>query len=482
MIGVNWEHSAALRRRVSIGVVIATIVVSAVVAGLSSARPAAAAPDGTWDWNVSTDPEDIAQAGQSSGVSSDGQVIATIVDASAAGQSGTATALWHIRVSRDGGETWSSTPLLPGQIPSRVSVSPDGARVGVRGAWYNTQANPWLLLSANSGVSFSTTVGALPFATIPTSLVVRNNVIFASDLSGQLVGGVYVYSSNVYASADNGATWTLRSTVNNASAYITGLSASSNGQRVVMAGDDGGIFVSSDGAATWTTIPLSSIAPDMTTAGLSALPYSLAVSDDGQRLNASMYAYDSTGVFTEAAIYTSTDAGATWQKHENRFSVTITGAVSTSFDGRTILALDMSNYDGGTGIGTMSWIITRDGGATWEPLDTYADFTGAFATLSGDGRTIFFSDNNGEAGALRLIAGRWTPVPVVDPGTDTPVSGPALGAPDTGVAPGGLGSTPLFAGGLAVVLIASLWALWTRPSRTRTAARVLARRSVSGRK
>jgi hypothetical protein len=377
--------------------------------------------------------------------------------------------------------------MLPGQIPNRMSVSPTGDRIGLSGAWYNS-ASPWLYLSGDSGASFNLAGGTLPTGSLPTSLVVRDNVIYTALLSGHDIGGgVYSYSANVYASIDNGTTWSLRSSVDSVSPYLTQPSVSANGQRVVLGSSNGGLLVSNDGASTWTTISLSSIDPELASAGLSGLSYSIAISEDGQRLNVSLYAYDNTGLFTEAALYTSTDAGATWQKHEDRLAVSITGSSSTSLDGRTILALDMSNYDGGTGIGTMTWVVTRNGGTTWEPLDTYSAYTGNFnLTLSGDGRTIFLSDNNGDAGALRLIAGRWTPVPVIDDGedddADTPViDDPTLGAPDTGSASGGLSTTPALMGGIGILLITGLW-LVARPGKAAQPARRRVLASARGEK
>jgi len=118
----------------------------------------------------------------------------------------------------------------------------------------------------------------------------------------------------------------------------------------------------------------------------------------------------------------------------------------------------------------MSLIITRDGGTTWERLDDYVTFdnyASGIPILSGNGRTVFIADRNGDGNTLRLHAGHWTPVAVVDDGADeersegvqavTAPSSPTPLAPDAGVAPGSLAVLMTSLGAIGILLISGIW-------------------------
>lgn len=326
----------------------------------------------------------------------------------------------------------------------RVSVSPDGQRIGIYG-YDVTGMTSRLLLSTDKGVSFAPTTSSPPTSNLSylfNSFVVHSDRLFFQSLRNEIVGGVLTYFSDLYVSTDDGATWVLRSTrVLGDSTYaplwyFVTLGISGSGQHLV-AGAETGLTISEDGGASWSDIALSSIDPSLDPA--STYFYGASISDTGQDIVASYRPIDpDTSIFEEAATYVSHDGGTTWKKHGNKLILGIYSISAVSRDGKTILALDLSDYDTVSGTDEVRTVISRDGGTTWEQLDNYGMLDSSaisFPSLSCDGRTVFLSDLGGEGGTLRLIAGRWTPVEVEDV-IETPQreDGQAPLAPNTGVA------------------------------------------------
>lgn len=431
MTGAVYRRVAGKYSHTLAWIIIATIVALSV--SLLLARPTAAAQEGTWNWLVTTKPGDTSTPLPYTGISDDGQVIATVVGSNAP---------YEVRITRDGGTSWSTKTLDTDAVPVRVSVSPDGQRIGIYG--YNTtDSTTWLLLSTDQGVSFAPTTGALPTSNVYFLLnpfVVHSDRLFFQLLRYETVGGVLTYFSDLYVSTDDGATWVLRSTrALGDSTYVylwsTGsLGISGSGQHLV-AGAKTGLVISGDSGASWSDIALSSIDPSLDPA--STQFYGASISDTGQDIVAS---YITTNGGSGSALYVSHDGGTTWEKHDSKLAMlaygTSTSAVSR--DGTAILALDMSDCDTVSGTCELRTVISRDGGTTWEQLDNYGMLDSSatsFPSLSGDGRTVFISDLGGEGGTLRLIAGRWTPVEVEDV-IETPQreDGQAPLAPNTGVA------------------------------------------------
>lgn len=449
MTGVVHRRIAGKYSHQLAWIVAATIVVLSV--SLLLARPTAAAQEGTWNWLLTTDPSDTSTPLPYTGISDDGQVIATVV--------GSATS-YEVRITRDGGTTWSTRTLDTSAVPIQVSVSPDGQRIGIYG--YDTTGTTWLLLSTDQGVSFEPTTGTLPTSSFSysNSAVVQSDTIFLRVLRPETVGGVTTYYMDLYVSNDEGATWVLRSTIllgdiTHSVLWGNGSLGVSGDSQHLVSGSDTGLAVSGDSGASWSDVALSSIDPSLDPE--SAIFYGAKISDTGQDIVASYLSYGASG---EAAIYLSRDGGITWEKQSNKIILSIYGISAASRDGKTIVALDLSDYDLVTGTGELRAVISRDGAATWEQLDDYGildSSASSFPSLSGDGRTVFLSDLGGEGGTLRLIAGRWTPVEVEE-AVEMPQreDGQAPLAPNTGVASSSLQAPVLILAVLGLGVLAAL--------------------------
>jgi photosystem II stability/assembly factor-like uncharacterized protein len=183
------------------------------------------------------------------------------------------------------------------------------------------------------------------------------------------------------------------------------VATSQDGQRVAAVVQNGAVFLSSNGGATWRTATM----PD----GLAAHWWRwIDSSADGRVLVAVAHTGD---------VFRSADAGTTWQ----RLTVTAGGAnvsetwyrVKLSSDGQTI-AVVANSFGGAPGKGIY---VSRDGGTTWtRGYSMTADYT--FLAMSADGRTIAatYSDmGSAPGGALRSTDGGASFAPLAMPSRDT---------------------------------------------------------------
>ena len=143
------------------------------------------------------------------------------------------------------------------------------------------------------------------------------------------------YGARIWTSVDGGVKWTERTSVgvNNWTAVV----ASADGTRIVAAAEDGTYVYSGDSGASWTV-------------GETPFPIGvncLAGSSDGANLVAVLGG--------KSSVWTSTDSGVTWS--ESGSGSKNFQCASSSADGQTLVATIM---DSGVTVST-------DGGATWIP-------------------------------------------------------------------------------------------------------------------
>lgn len=176
-------------------------------------------------------------------------------------------------------------------------------------------------------------------------LATGNNVLAGTD------GGLFI-------SSDNGDTWTTVGNSTLAAADVKALA--SGGGNVFAATFGGGIFLSADNGLTWTA----------KNTGFSFL-YACAVATVGTTVYASM-SFDGT--------YTSTDNGTTWTKSTNTVLNGLT--VNSIITSGTNMIIGSGGCNGGTNGGVF---LSTDGGATWAATSVIGD-SPALAVI---GTTVF---------------------------------------------------------------------------------------------
>lgn len=188
-----------------------------------------------------------------------------------------------IYVSADSGRTWQLTSA-PIQYWDGVAASADGTRLLAFGSASDVANSPEsIYLSTNSGATWT-----------PTSAPGTTWNVLTSSADGSHLAAAIWYGG-IYYSTNGGATW---SAGNAPTRYYQALTASADGQRLAASGGDVNnpnarqIYLSTDAGATWTPVngPTNLIG--------------LACSADGNLL---------LGAAGQTGIFLSSDAGQDWQ-------------------------------------------------------------------------------------------------------------------------------------------------------------------------
>ncbi|HOY59968.1 MAG TPA: hypothetical protein PK640_17765, partial [Verrucomicrobiota bacterium] len=175
-----------------------------------------------------------------------------------------------ICVSHDGGQTWSSTTPLSGNVAwSAVAMSADGQTI--MAAEYSSR----LVVSTDGGSSWS--------AMKPDGEADRRWVAVACSADGQQVFAAYnsvlqdpLATGKLFTSSDGGGTWTERHPAGITSQNWYDVACAADGQTILAGVRQGRLYVSTDFGVTWSeTRPRGDANADWET---------VAVSGDGQRL------------------------------------------------------------------------------------------------------------------------------------------------------------------------------------------------------
>ena len=331
-----------------------------------------------------------------------------------------ATEFWPgVYTSSNSGTAWTQT-AAPTNIWRCVASSADGAKL-VAAAGPNDSGDGLIYTSSNSGTTWA-----------PTSARSNRWVSVASSADGTklvAVAGIdppYGGDGLIYTSSNSGATWMRTSAPSNG---WTSVASSTDGTKLVAVADpnyggDGLIYTSSNSGVTWTS-------SSTTTNGWS----SVASSADGAKLVAVAALFwdpNVTNYAGDGAIYRSADAGSTW----TRTSAPSNGwsCVASSADGNKLVALTLSGFSGGEGVGEV--YVSTNSGVTWAPpgLLPAAGWWFAIAS-SADGSNIVVVGGS-QICTLRSPA----PVPPLPPALQLAVglSGATLGlsCPDLTLVPG----------------------------------------------
>jgi hypothetical protein len=209
-----------------------------------------------------------------------------------------------IYTSENSGATWSLAATFPFYVGAAAS-SADGNKIAVLG--YRE-----IYTSTNSGATWTSN-------TLPTSLTVLASSADGTRLVGG--GGTLGVVGLMAASTDSGATWNLLDPGQN---WWHSIASSADGRKLAAYGHWGGLIISTNSGATWTSANLGMIG---------AQGYVVS-SADGSKLMA--YGW---------GIFTSSDSGQTWVSNNVPPEIFWYSAASSA-DGNKLVAVEY----GGTGI------------------------------------------------------------------------------------------------------------------------------------
>lgn len=284
-----------------------------------------------------------------------------------------------------------------------VSVSSDGTKQAVctAGGIFNN----YIYVSTDTGNTWSAKGNAGNWSCVAMSA--DGKVISACNYPG--VAGY------IYVSTDTGNTWYQAGTAQN----YTSIAVSSDGSKQTAVADNGYIYVSSDtgktwnipasilsyGPLNWTSVAMSLNGTRQTAAGRNIYQNSIFVSEDS---GASWITYGriddncagiamtadgstqticglGTWAWANAYIYKSLDYGHSWSK--KNIAKDWSG-ISISADGKTVLASDKNNSNGGyiyeSFDGGNTWSTTSSGAKDWTGVALSADGSKQFATTFGN--------------------------------------------------------------------------------------------------
>jgi hypothetical protein len=282
-------------------------------------------------------------------------------------------------VSEDGGHTWESSrtgfpPIAAYSYSApveKVLFDPNNpARLVALGGSHRRYPSPGQPLW---GAVWQSVDGGATWSQIST-IAGGGNVMAAAFAAGSsLVLYAAVDQKGVYASADGGTTWTAANAglpalttaalavdpVVPGTLYV-GLDSYSDGQGGYL---PGGIFKSTDGAATWqassTGLPQGANAQPTLSSSFEAIVVALT--------NPSLL-YTSDIAYNEAGIFQSSDGGATWQAVMNSTLKANAPTAFVSGPGFTVLAMDPSNPQSVYAAGSEYALASHDRGATWSDV------------------------------------------------------------------------------------------------------------------
>ncbi|WP_324999922.1 sialidase family protein [Ramlibacter sp.] len=292
---------------------------------------------------------------------------------------GTSTATSFLRVSKDGGATWTAGTV--GGIWIASDVSADGNHI----AAVRYDEGGGIYVSHDGGTTFTPATGTLggfnlgdaPFEGITISAD-------GQRIAATIQGGPIVVSQN------GGTTWALGAGAPTTAGWRT-IDASSDGSVMVAVAQDPDAYISTDGGATW--------APLSVNVGGAAVGsqnwYRVKVSGDG---NTIAMAGNQFGGASGNGLYVSRDRGASFTQ-----ATTIAGdysGIGMSNDGSVIgVTISNSNAAPTTPVGQV--LLSTNGGTSFAPL---AVNTTAGAATDTDWRAITIS---GDATKIVVAAGRF---------------------------------------------------------------------------
>lgn len=283
-----------------------------------------------------------------------------------------------VRVSQDGGSSWTTYPL---KDSSRTMVSSsDGMRVVGFDPYKDA-----IVISTDGGHTWRS--AAAPFTSIDS---------MSASADGMKIVAVN-NSADIYVSTDGGVTWVKKWSVSPHALRI-GVGISGDGSRIVAAVDGGYLMISTDGGTTWTK---------QTALGVQYW-YETALSNDGKTIFVTI----SPAVNGKPDVYVSQDGGSNWSSGYLPVSGGLIHA-AVSGDGTHFAATDLENI-----------YVSSDHGATWIEQMTGSGITRAWdgVALSYDGSKIAAVDEIrsifvGTTGTLNDVltgpptGGSWSRVP-----------------------------------------------------------------------
>lgn len=266
-----------------------------------------------------------------------------------------------IYTSTNCGATWTLLTNAPLDAWRSLASSSDGttlAAVDVYGAMY---------VSTNSGAFWANADSTHDWYYVTCT---PSGAELAAVSAGDFLPGLN--GSGIFISTDGGATWTPTAAPTNAWSSIA---LSADGTKLAGAASDdavgnyGSIYLSSDSGATWARAG----APTNRW-------YAITSSADGTRLGA-VAVYDPSGNYV--GIYISTNSGASWSQggpSNNWFCITC------SADGTRWAAADNTDASGNPG----SVFLSTDFGATWTQSNVASNYWqyGQALGFSGDGKRL----------------------------------------------------------------------------------------------
>jgi len=324
--------------------------------------------------------------------------------------SGTPYVVGNVWISANRGVTWtqtnSSVPL------SNTSYNFGECRTSYDGTVLVTQLNTTNLLSISSNSGSSWTV--LP--TISQTLAYGNIGNFAMSSNGVF----YAYAdqnSRFFLSSNSGASFSEVGAITNQVPGSYPISISSNGS-VILAPKGSGMFLSTNGGSTWSTIASAlgswsggnaissngtymlvssssnayissntgSTFTQITSIGTSIYGWNFTVSYDGSRMAAAPMGinYGNGGY-----IYVSSNFGATWTQATSAGS-NYWYTLSGSADGMKLALATTSPATGNVTIST-------DGGVTWSTVGNSSGSNIGSVTVSGDGSVVYVGKGGNNA-------------------------------------------------------------------------------------
>ena len=289
----------------------------------------------------------------------------------------------QIYTSTNSGTTWITNNPSGNWIS--IASSADGVKlVAAIGGFFTSQAAGPIYTSTNSGLSWSNTIAPHWHWTC-----------VASSADGVKLAAVAV-SGGICTSTNSGATWTSNNvpTTN----WIC-IASSADGNSLVAAVNGGLIYTSTNAGGSWIT----NNAPATNW-------QSVASSVDGLKLAAAAGGYSSNitaGV--PGPIYTSTNGGTAWLLRTNA-PIKDWFSVASSADGNKLVAVAFSTPLPGL---TNSIFTSTDAGATWNVSDAPGT-AWEFAASSADGSKFAALANNNFSGTGRIYTEQTTPTPLLE--------------------------------------------------------------------
>jgi hypothetical protein len=301
-----------------------------------------------------------------------------------------------IYTSPDFGVTWTAQPGSPTTNWDALASSADGTKLaGVVGD--NTGSFSQVWLSSDSGVTWTAQSG------VPSANAY--SIACSADGTRLVVGN----NPNLYTSTNSGLTWTAQTNGVLYDGYQTwnAVASSADGTRLIAVSDL--IYTSTNSGATWM--------PQINGIGHSGYQNWIAVasSTNGNNLVAAVLTQPSVHTAGIGGIYTSTNAGVTWQLQTNGLpngGVQIWFSVASSADGsRLIAAVNGGQIYVSTNYG-LNW-TARAGTHAWHSVAS-----------SADGSKLLAIWGNGQI---------YSSIPVSVPGTTPGTAGYLLGGPKSAI-------------------------------------------------